>query len=91
MQSEISLQTTFISSPNIALIKYWGKYDQDSIIPWNDNIGLTLNADDISTVTKIVFERVEDNYLELNGQGHPISTRVRRILERVKSTVKNKC
>jgi diphosphomevalonate decarboxylase len=31
------------TSPNIGLVKYWGKWDEKEIIPLNDNIGVTLS------------------------------------------------
>lgn len=42
-------------APNIALIKYWGKYHEDLIIPLNASISLTLDANDLSTETRITF------------------------------------
>ncbi|MCC4343727.1 diphosphomevalonate decarboxylase [Weissella confusa] len=42
---------------NIALVKYWGKKDQDLIIPQTDSLSLTLN--EFYTTTTVNF----DNYL----------------------------
>ena len=45
------------SSPNIAWVKYWGKFDEDYILPINDSLGVTLNSDHINTETTIVFAK----------------------------------
>jgi diphosphomevalonate decarboxylase len=37
---------------NIALIKYWGKEDEENIIPLNNSISLTLDMDEFFTETK---------------------------------------
>ena len=55
MDGAINLKVRYRSSPNIAWVKYWGKYDEDFILPINDSLGLTLNPDDICTKTDIVF------------------------------------
>jgi diphosphomevalonate decarboxylase len=38
---------------NIALIKYWGKEDEDEIIPLNNSISLTLDMSKFYTETTI--------------------------------------
>lgn len=42
---------------NIALVKYWGKKDQELIIPQTDSLSLTLN--EFYTTTTVSF----DNHL----------------------------
>ncbi len=49
------LKAKYRSSPNIAWVKYWGKFDEDYILPINDSLGLTLNQEDINTETTIKF------------------------------------
>jgi len=60
MFSHIGRLPTIISkyktSPNIGLIKYWGKWDENEIIPLNTNIGITLNAADIYSSTKLTLD-----------------------------------
>jgi diphosphomevalonate decarboxylase len=38
---------------NIALIKYWGKEDEEKIIPLNNSISLTLDMSNFYTETTI--------------------------------------
>jgi diphosphomevalonate decarboxylase len=40
----IKIKSIYETAPNIALVKYWGKYDEDYILPLNTSIGLTLNT-----------------------------------------------
>jgi len=50
-------KVTVKAHPNIALVKYWGKRDEDLKIPFNNSISLTL--DSIYTLTSI--EIIESN------------------------------
>lgn len=73
----MELSAKYKSSPNIAWIKYWGKSNEELILPINDSLGLTLNSDDISTETTIVFsDKIETDVLILNSKEHPLSKRV---------------
>lgn len=49
---------------NIALVKYWGKKDEDLILPYNNSLSLTLDA--FYTITR-VSQAKEDCFI-LNGQ-----------------------
>ncbi|XP_069724481.1 diphosphomevalonate decarboxylase [Phaenicophaeus curvirostris] len=61
---------------NIAVIKYWGKRDNDLILPINSSLSVTLHQDQLKTTTTAAASRdfVEDR-LWLNGEeadvGHP--------------------
>lgn len=64
---------------NIAVIKYWGKRDNDLIIPLNDSISTTLNIEDLYTQTTVEFTDGED-HLILNGKDEPLNSRAKRLL-----------
>ena len=51
------MTSSYKVAPNIALIKYWGKYDDESIIPLNDSISFTLDTDDLWTQTDISYSK----------------------------------
>jgi diphosphomevalonate decarboxylase len=56
-------------APNIALIKYWGKFDDDLILPLNSNISVTLDVVDIYTETVVeVDPLLKEDVLILNGK-----------------------
>ena len=65
-------------TPNIALIKYWGKRDEDLILPKNSSISLTLdgNAEAIVgkafklyTTTSVVFShKINADFIYIDGE-----------------------
>ncbi|XP_062996934.1 diphosphomevalonate decarboxylase [Elgaria multicarinata webbii] len=61
---------------NIAVIKYWGKRDEDLILPINSSLSVTLHQDQLRTTTTAVISRdFTEDRLWLNGKeadvGHP--------------------
>lgn len=51
---------------NIALVKYWGKKDQDLILPQTDSLSLTL--DEFYTTTTVHFDdRLDRDIVSING------------------------
>lgn len=71
--------------PNIALVKYWGKRDEDLILPVAGSLSLTL--DSFATTTTITTDPgVDADRFELNGiaQSGEALARVRRFLDLVR-------
>ncbi len=70
---EQNILVTCETAPNIALIKYWGKSDEELIIPLNGSISITLDSNVLSTKTSLLLLK-ETNLNEkkiqiwLNGQ-----------------------
>lgn len=57
---------------NIALVKYWGKKDQQLILPYTDSLSLTLS--EFYTTTQVAFdERLSQDYFLIDG--HPANTK----------------
>ncbi len=62
----IPTKTTAIAHSNTALIKYWGKRDEELIIPMNNSISFTTEALTTTTTVEFSEELTKDNFI-LNG------------------------
>jgi diphosphomevalonate decarboxylase len=57
---------TAVAHPNIALIKYWGKRDEQLFLPWTDSLSMTLDI--FPTTTRVRLDPVaEHDEVTLNG------------------------
>eukprot|EP00871_Galdieria_phlegrea_P005663 jgi/Galph1/6098/GphlegSOOS_G4730.1 len=71
-----TLSVTCEAPVNIALIKYWGKRDEDLVLPLNPSLSITLNMDTLRTRTTVVASKqFEKDRLWLNGQEQDLSTK----------------
>jgi len=60
---------------NIAVIKYWGKIDEDLKIPLNDSLSGTLNMNELNATTSVAMsEKFASDELWLNGERQDLST-----------------
>ncbi len=60
--------TTALATPNIALIKYWGKRDRRLILPANSSVSITLDAA-LNTRTSVMFsDGLKEDALYINGE-----------------------
>lgn len=83
------MKATAIASPNIALIKYWGKADDKLNIPLNNSISMTLN--ELKTTTTVEFsDKYSKDSLILNKKEATDLERVQRILNEVRRIAKIK-
>ncbi len=58
---------TFEVTPNIAVVKYWGKRNEEKILPTNASISMTL--DSLKTRTTVMFDsKLKEDELWLNGK-----------------------
>ena len=54
---------------NIALIKYWGKENEEEIIPMNNSISITLDTTKFCTDTTVeLYDNKESDELIINGE-----------------------
>lgn len=61
---------TAIGTPNIALVKYWGKRDDELNLPMNSSLSITLD-ESLTTQTSILFsDKVKEDVLYINGEAH---------------------
>ncbi|KAM5296037.1 diphosphomevalonate decarboxylase [Glossophaga mutica] len=70
MASEESLVEVTCTAPvNIAVIKYWGKRDEELILPINSSLSVTLHQDQLKTTTTAVISKdFTEDQIWLNGQ-----------------------
>ncbi|MFX0124940.1 MAG: diphosphomevalonate decarboxylase [Candidatus Hodarchaeota archaeon] len=54
------MKKTAIANSNIALVKYWGKRNDELILPYNSSISMTL--DKLYTITTVEFSEKYDNF-----------------------------
>ena len=56
MENErICKKVAYKVAPNIALIKYWGKFDEEFILPLNNSISVTLSNKDLFSLTEVTI------------------------------------
>ena len=84
------MKASSVSPINIALIKYWGKRDQDLILPYNNSISMTV--DGLYTRTTVDFgEQYEKDTFILNNKKVEVdSVEYKKYIGRFLSIVRDK-
>ncbi|XP_075557001.1 mevalonate diphosphate decarboxylase isoform X6 [Dermacentor variabilis] len=79
--------TTTKAPVNIAVIKYWGKTDEELIIPANESLSLTLSTEHLcATTTVAVGKKFREDRIWLNGKEELIhSPRLQNCLHEMQS------
>nr|KAF6407498.1 mevalonate diphosphate decarboxylase [Molossus molossus] len=74
MASEKPLVAVTCTAPvNIAVIKYWGKRDEELILPINSSLSVTLHQDQLKTTTTAVISKdFTEDRIWLNGREEDI-------------------
>lgn len=81
----MEVRATVRAPSNIALIKYWGKANEDLIIPLNSSLSLTTDIDEVYTHTEVVAgPALEGIQLLLNGKEDKLTRRIIRLVEEVR-------
>lgn len=78
--------TTTKAPVNIAVIKYWGKTNEDLIIPANDSLSLTLSNEHLcATTTVAVGKKFKEDRIWLNGKEESMhSARIQNCLREIR-------
>lgn len=85
----ITLQASARAHTNIALIKYWGKKNQELIIPMNGSLSLTL--DHFYTDTTVTFDsKLKNDLFFLDDQKKP-AEKITHFLNLVRQKSQQKC
>ncbi|WP_260334649.1 diphosphomevalonate decarboxylase [Streptomyces beigongshangae] len=56
-------RATAVAHPNIALVKYWGKHDEDLVLPLADSLSMTLDVFPTTTTVRLTPHRDHDTLL----------------------------
>lgn len=96
MASEQSLVAVTCTAPiNIAVIKYWGKRDEELILPINSSLSVTLHQDQLKTTTTAVISKdFTEDQIWLNGRKEDVGQpriqaclrEIRRLARKQRST-----
>ncbi|KAL9647661.1 hypothetical protein ABK040_015151 [Willaertia magna] len=81
-----SPKITCTSPVNIAVIKYWGKENEEEHIPLNSSLSGTLNQDDLKTITTVQASTdFTEDELILNGKKEDVNTkRIQRVFRYIR-------
>jgi diphosphomevalonate decarboxylase len=92
MSNDTDLRSvTCQASPNIALIKYWGKRDDELIIPDNDSLSITLDLNDMHSYTTVSTSSSMtcDTFYFEGIQQTKLSRRMEKVLNEVRRRAKD--
>ncbi len=72
---------TAVATPNIALIKYWGRRDSNLNLPFNSSLSMTLDYS-LNTVTTVSFsDKIASHRMTIDGKVAPLDQRDEKLLK----------
>lgn len=83
------MNATATAYPNIALIKYWGKQDENLILPATPSLSLTLDVFATTTTVRLVDHEFDTVVLNGDETDGPFAERVVRFLDIVRAQSRN--
>jgi diphosphomevalonate decarboxylase len=88
----LSFLVTCSAPVNIAVVKYWGKRDEEKILPVNSSLSGTLHQDDLkSTTTIMADERFDKDRIWLNGVEEDINgVRLQQCLREIRNRIEDR-
>lgn len=77
---------TCIAPVNIAVIKYWGKRDEQLILPVNSSVSVTLGMNELQAKTTVaVSDKFETDRIWLNGKEESVNNkRIQNVLKDIR-------
>ncbi|RWS16855.1 diphosphomevalonate decarboxylase-like isoform X1, partial [Dinothrombium tinctorium] len=78
---KMSIRSATVQAPvNIAVIKYWGKIDEEQVLALNDSISCTLSVDELcATTTVAISNTFKEDRMWLNGEEKTIESNKRLV------------
>ncbi|CAF1189943.1 unnamed protein product [Rotaria magnacalcarata] len=79
------------ASPNIALIKYWGKRNEELILPDNDSLSITLDTNDMHSYTTVSTSSSMtcDTFYFDGVQQTKLASRMQKVLNEIRRRTKD--
>jgi len=89
MSNGARISITCSAPVNIAVLKYWGKRNEELLLPVNSSLSATLHQEDLKTTTSIVADQQFDSDLIfLNGKEEDINaTRLQNCLKAIRNRI----
>ncbi|XP_068721905.1 diphosphomevalonate decarboxylase-like [Montipora capricornis] len=91
-QTDLLKMVTCQAPVNIAVIKYWGKRDEELILPLNSSLSVTLGIDELHSITTVAASQdFCEDCLWLNGRKHDIAEmpRIQKCLTKLRELSKS--
>ena len=88
----MDISVTYKTTPNIAIVKYWGKRDKVLNLPVNSSLSLTLRDYGLHTITTVrISDQLKSDQLVFNGVEHSLldDKKIFNVVKRFRDIVRN--